>query len=127
MNELNDALRLPVLLVSALLDRDLDTLCLGHLLASGGLVTIAIGWGRGRGWETDGGARGPPPGLTLLGGHNTTLITRNCPARCPRDLKLIKLIRIHFQAVRSINPSSATGVRSKALIKILHQINVLMR
>ena len=120
MNELNDALRLPVLLVSALLDRDLDTLCLGHLLASGGLVTIAIGGGRGRGGETDGGAGSPPPGLTLLGGHNTTLITRNCPARCPRDLKLIKLIRIHFQAVRSINPSAATGVRSKALIKILH-------
>ena len=108
---MNYAWRLPVSLISAFLDRDLDTLCLGHLLAAGGLVTIAIGGGRGRSGETDGGARGPPPGLTLLGGHNPTLVTGNCPARCLRDLKLIKLIRIHFQAVRSINPSSATGLR----------------
>lgn len=68
--------RPPFLLVSALLDWNLDTLCLGNLLAVGGLVTIAIGGGGGGG-EADGGAGGPAPGLTLLGGNNTTLVTGN--------------------------------------------------
>ena len=67
--------RPPALLVSALLDWNLDTLCLGNLLAVCGLVTIAIGGGGGG--EADGGAGGPAPGLTLLGGDNATLVTGN--------------------------------------------------
>ena len=67
--------RPPALLVSALLDWNLDTLGLGNLLAVGGLVTIAIGGGGGG--EADGGAGGPAPGLTLLGGNNATLVTGN--------------------------------------------------
>ena len=118
---MNDGWRPPVLLVSALLNWDLDTLCLGNLLAVC-LVTIAIGGGRGG--EADVGARGPPPGLALLGGDNATLVTRNLRARCLRDLKLMmKLIKIHFWAVRSMN-LVATALRLKALIMIiiLHQI-----
>ena len=65
--------RPPALLVSALLDWNLDTLGLWNLLAVCGLVTIAIGGGG----EADGGAGGPAPGLTLLGGNNATLVTGN--------------------------------------------------
>ena len=118
---MNDGWRPPTLLVSALLNWDLDTLCLGNLLAVC-LVTITIGGGWGG--EAYVGANGPPPGLTLLGGDNATLVTRNLRARCLWDLKLmIQLIRIHFRAVRSMNVL-ATALRLKELIMIiiLHQI-----
>ena len=77
------------LLVSTLLDRDLDTLCLWHLLAAGGLVTIAIC--RGGGGEGDVGASRAALGTALLSGHLPALHLGRRLTSCLGDLEVIRI------------------------------------